>query len=345
VGRFFIYNFADIRDYKKFPKHDIAKGETSYHFIGGAAPGSVKLPKSVSIKKKAYDFERFLNKSNTVAFLVIRNDSLLYEQYLDGYNKSSIVPSFSVAKSFTSILMGIAIKEGYITSVDDPVTKYLPELKENGFDQVTIEWLLDMRSGVKFNEGYYNPFGDVAKYYYGRKIKKYVRKLKLAKEPGREFDYKSVNTQLLGMIIERATKMSLSQYMQEKVWRHIGAEYDASWSIDSRKDDQVKAFCCFNARAVDYAKVGRLYLNNGNWNGEQVVPAAWVRQSLNVSSGKNGSIYSYQWWHNDAQDFMAEGILGQFVYVYPAKNIIIVRLGSDGYGAWSALLRAIAEKN
>lgn len=349
VVRFFVWNFADIKDYKKFSKIDMPKGGAEFKFANVGKDTKVILPKEVTIKKKKYDFKSYLKKSKTVAFLVIRNDSVLNEEYLGGYSKESIVASFSMAKSFTSMLMGIAIEEGAIKNVNEPITKYLPELTKPGFEKITIEHLLNMRSGIRFDEGYFNPFGDVAKYYYGVNISKYIKQLKIKDEPDTKFEYISLNTQLLGMIIERAVHKSLADYMEEKIWKNIGTEYDASWSIDSKRDKEVKAFCCFNARPIDFAKLGRLYLNKGNWNGKQIVPKQWVEKSIDIKSSKNDGIYTYQWWHTwqgKGADFFAEGLLGQFVYVYPSKNIIIVRLGKkEGKGDWPYLMKAIAEAN
>ncbi len=379
VVRFFTLNFADIGDYKKFPKKEISKGETRFYFSPSAGSMPV-FPASVAYKDNKYDFETFLEKSGTVAFLLIRNDTLLYERYPGKYEQDVIVPSFSVAKSFVSALMGIAIDEGYVKSVEDPVTRYLPELNERDFGKITIVDLLDMRSGIRFNEGYVNPFGDVAKYYYGTNLNKYVRKLKTERPPGEAFEYRSVNTQLLGMIISRATSRPLSQYLQEKIWSRLDMEYDASWSIDSRKHQTEKAFCCINARARDFARLGRLYLHEGNWNGEQIVSKAWVRRSVMFDQPKNEFRYSSQWWHNrifyepadsatltglyqsiqvngssgamykmlaaPAGDFYARGILGQYVYVLPEKNIVIVRLGKTRkHVDWDRFLREIALMN
>ena len=355
VGRFFIYNFADIRDYKKFPKIDVKKQDKPFLFQAKDEQDSVKTPKSISVKKRQYDFEGFLHKTKSVAFLVIRNDSLLYQYYGEGYTESSIVPSFSMAKSFVSMLLGIAIDEGAIKDVHEPITRYLPELTNPGLEKVTIEDLLNMRSGISFNESYFNPFGDVAKYYYGLNLKKYVTKLGVESAPDQGFKYKSVNTQLLCMIVERAVHKSLAEYMEDKVWRYIGAEYDASWSIDSKKDREIKGFCCFNARARDFAKIGRLYLNNGKWNGRQIVSEKWVKQSIDARN-RNGGFYSYQWWHTLDQDasgrrtisgdYFADGLLGQYIYVYPQKNIIIVRLGKkEGVDIWPTLMKQIARAN
>jgi len=355
VVRFFVWNFADIHDYKKFPKNSISKPVNPFLFKEANGNTALQIPKEITIKGEKYSFDEMLKKTKTVAFLIIRNDSMLYEKYLYNYDKSSVVPSFSSAKSFVSALAGIAIDEGYIKDVNEPITNYLPELDKNKFGNITIEDVLDMQSGIKYNEGYYNPFGDVAKYYYGTNIKKYIKKLKIKEAPGKTFEYISVNTELLGLIIEHATGKHLYQYLEEKIWKNTGMEYDASWSIDSRKNQTEKAFCCINARARDFAKFGRLYLHNGNWNGKQIISEKWVKQSTQFATEKNGYIYSYQWWHNPkytpigieaGNDFYAHGLLGQYIYVYPSKNIIIVRLGKkEGNIYWAGLFKAIAEKN
>jgi CubicO group peptidase (beta-lactamase class C family) len=344
IGRFVIYNFANITDYKKFPARPVTNTSAKFLFYSKAIG---KHPKSVNINGIETPFDDYLKEHKTVAFLIIQNDSIQYEQYFNGYDKSSIVASFSMAKSITSILIGCAIDDKSIASVQEPVTNYIPELKEHGFDKVSIENLLQMTSGLDFNEGYVNPFGDVANFYYGRNLRKAISKMKLKQNPGAAFEYKSGNTQLLGLILERALKgKTLTQYFQEKLWEPLGMEYDASWSIDKKKNGLEKTFCCINARARDFAKIGRLYLNKGNWNGKQIVAESWVNQSTKVDSS-NGSAwyYQYQWWLPTKDgDFMAHGILGQYIYVNPAKNLIIVRLGkSEGKTDWDTLFVNIAK--
>jgi CubicO group peptidase (beta-lactamase class C family) len=281
-----------------------------------------------------------------VAFLVIRHDTIQYEKYFKGYDQESIVPSFSMAKSITSILIGCAIDEGLIQSVNEPITDYIPELKKNGFDKVKIKHLLQMTSGLKFNESYINPFGDAASFYYGTNLRKLISKMKLKNEPGTKFDYVSGNTQLLGLVLERAIKnKTITQYLQEKLWTPLGMEYDASWSIDRKNNGLEKTFCCLNARARDFAKIGRLYKNKGRVNGKQIVSAAWIEASTKPEK-QEGSVdyYQYQWWiPTPNEDFMAEGILGQFIYVNPAKDLIIVRLGkSEGKAHWWRIFTSLA---
>lgn len=330
LGRFVFYNFADIKDYKIFPSRTLHNDSTKYSFttsINGKAPNNITDKKNNEIT-----FEKYMESNNTVAFLIIKNDTIQYEKYFKGYEKTSIVPSFSMAKSITSILVGCAIDDGLIKSVDEPITNYLPELKKNGFEKITIKHLLQMTSGIRFNESYINPFGDAASFYYGRKLKKYVSKMKLKSEPGKEWNYISGNTQILGLVLENALKTkTVTQYLQEKIWQPLGMEYDASWSIDKKKDGIEKTFCCINARAIDFAKIGRLYLNKGNWNGKQIVSENWVKESTKRDT-TDGSVrfYQYQWWIPSRKgDFLAEGILGQFIYVNPSKNLIIVRIGKN----------------
>lgn len=344
LGRFIVYNFADIHDYRKFPSRPLVSGPAKYNF-----PRAVKgkAPDSLTVNHKMMKFERFLEDQKTVAFLIIRNDTIQYENYFKGYQAESIIPSFSMAKSVTSILIGCAIDDGLIKSVDEPVTNYIPELKKNGFDQVSIRHLLQMTSALRFNESYINPFGHAASFYYGRHLKRDMYRLKLKGTPGRKTEYVSGNTQLLGFVLERALKeKTITRYCQEKLWTPLEMEYDASWSLDRKKDGMEKTFCCINARARDFAKIGRLYLNKGNWNGRQIVSRQWVEASTKIDT-TNGSAagYQYQWWlPSDKGDFMAEGILGQFIYVNPSQNLVIVRMGSN-YGKvdWPGFFMRLAE--
>ena len=235
VGRFIVYNFADINDHKKFPARKVETGTTKFVFPT-AEKG--KFPKELQLQNTTYPFEKYIEDNNTVAFLIIKNDTIQYEKYWDNYDQNSIVPSFSMAKSVTSILIGCAIDDKLIQSVNEPITNYIPELKENGFDKVTIEHVLQMTSGLKFNESYFNPFGDAATYYYGTNLRKAIAKMKLKTEPGTQFEYASGNTQLLGLVLERALKTrTITSYLEEKIWKPLEMEYDASWSLDREKTD------------------------------------------------------------------------------------------------------------
>lgn len=343
ISRFIFYNYADINDHKIFPVRNIEKGDSTFYFPVAQNP---KVPRNIHVNEKEIAFEEFLQKNKSVAFLIIHNDSIHYEKYWHDYDKSSIVPSFSVAKSITSILIGFAIDDGLIQSVNEPVTNYIPELRAE-FKEVSIEHLLQMTSGLKFNEGYYNPFGHVATYYYGTNLRNQIPKLKLKRKPGEAFEYVSGNTQLLGLVLERSLEnQSVSSYLEEKIWIPLGMEFDASWSLDREKNGLEKTFCCINATSRDYAKIGRFFLNKGNWNGNQLLSENWVEKSTKIDTANGSShLYQYQWWlPTSTGDFLAQGILGQYIYVNPNKNLIIVRLGkSENNQDWQEILASLGQ--
>ncbi len=381
VGRFFKWNFADSNDQYKFQTAKVEKGKEAFQFIQPEQDTSKLIfPRTLKINGKKWDFEELLEADKTVAFLIIHKDTLVYEHYFHKYEESTPHTSFSVAKSFVSALMGIAISEGFIKNTDEPITNYL-EFENEGFDKITIQHLLDMRSGIAYNESYTNPFSDVAKHYYGLNLNKYLSELKVEKAPDQSFRYISVNTQLLAAIIEKATKKPIYDYLEEKIWKPLGMEYSATWNVDSKKNMTAKAFCCINAVAKDFAKFGRLYLKEGNWDGKQIVPKEWVKATSTFSEAKNGFGYQNQFWHSyfyatltDSTDlttpyleverknkkgkevkmvkkpdegYWAEGILGQYIYIYPKNDIVIVRLGKK-YGknvgsGWNSVARAIAK--
>lgn len=272
----------------------------------------------------------------TVAFVVIKNDSLVHEQYWDGYGPDSHTNSFSMAKTITSILIGIAIDEGKIKSVDQPVGDFLPEFKEGDNAKLTVKHLLTMSSGINFDEDYVNPLAYPAAAYYGTDLSKLTYKYKVTGEPGKTFDYLSGNTQLLGFIIEKATGKSISDYASEKLWQPIGAKNSAFWSLD-HKDGVEKSYCCFNSNAPDFARLGKLYLDSGKWNGTPIVSAEYAVNSVQPAdlldeNGKKNEKYGYSWWlmpdYKGHRIFYARGILGQYVVCIPDKDMVVVRLGS-----------------
>ena len=329
---------------------------------GGSAVFHYKKPENPIQEDWAKHLDTALLDSRTYAFLVIRNDSLLYEKYLGDWQEDQLFPSYSVAKSFVSALAGIAFKEGKIKSLDEPITHYLPELLTSDlrFEQITIQHILDMRSGIKFNENYPNLFADVWKMGFSNDLHKVVGKLTVEKPAGGAFEYKSINSQLLGMVVERATGKKLSEYLTEKIWQPLGMESDALWNIDDKQRQEVKGFCCLNATARDFAKFGSLYLHNGNWQGQQILPESWVENCSPDTLIGNG-FYKNQWWmyrrfarFDDSlsaekervkvngsvfksekkqyvvvpakmKAFIAKGILGQYIYVNPETNVVIVR--------------------
>ncbi len=287
--------------------------------------------KTLSEKHKA-DFAAL----ETVAFVVIKNDSLVHEQYWDGFSADSHTNSFSMAKTITSILIGIAIDEGKIKDVDQPVGDFLPEFKEGDNAKLTIKHLLTMSSGINFDEDYVNPLAYPAAAYYGKDLTKLTYKYKVVTEPGKTFEYLSGNTQLLGFILEKATGKRISEYASEKLWQPIGAKNGAFWSLDHEEGTE-KAYCCFNSNAPDFARLGKLYLGSGKWNGTPIVSAEYAANSvtpadlLNESGNKNDK-YGYSWWlipdYKGHKIFYARGILGQYVVCIPDLDMIVVRLGN-----------------
>ncbi len=310
----------------------------------------------VNAKNGKINFDNFLASTGTTAFIVIKNDKVLYEKYFNGYRRDSINTSFSMAKSITSALIGIAIDEGLIASVNDPITKYIPELKQKDphFYNITIKNLLTMSSGLRYVEQSL-PWSDDTKTYYDTDLRSLALSAKIEEAPGKKFHYNNYNPLLLGLILERTTHKNVSQYLEERIWKPLGMEAPASWSLDSDTSGFEKMESGINARAIDFAKIGRLFLNNGNWNGKQIISEKWVHESTRPDTTTDpASFYQYMWWvdtrttsPSDARDYniYAAGNYGQFIYVIPDKNTIIVRHGyKSGYNNWTGLFIELASK-
>jgi len=348
VVRYVIWNYADVTDFKKFPADTIRAGLAPHILTRSLLETPLHTPGKTRNNKDSSDLNIFLAEQKTLAFIVLRNDTIICEKYFKGYDKNSVIPSFSVSKSFISALVGIALSEGFIHDLRQPVTDYLPEMKDPGFSKVTLEDLLTMRSGIKFNEGYKNPFGEAAKFYYGLNLKKYSRKLKVTHIPGSCYEYESGNVQILAMVLEKATGQRLSEYFEKKIWKPMGAVHPATWSLDSKKYREAKAFCCLNALPEDFALFGQLYLDKGVANGHTVVPEKWVTETLKVqndSKDSQGYPYTYLWRVMNNGSFFAKGILGQFIFVCPAKKIVILRMGeSAGNLDWPAFFQLLTDQ-
>lgn len=282
-------------------------------------------------------------KTETQGVLIIYNDSIVYEKYTGEMTADKIAGVFSVTKSVTSLLCGIAVDEGYIGSIDDVVTEYLPELKKADplWQKLTIRHLLDMRSGLDFDDTYslslkgsdLKRLHAMADLNYGRNIPAQVRKLKFRCEPGTEYNYESMTTEILGMVIERATGHSYADYLEQKVWTPLGMESPAFISYDSKKYHTPHAFGGLAMTMMDLAKIGRLYLNHGAWNGQRIVSQSWIEQSTVYSEENEG--YHFCWYNTssvgvarpDHPGFYAMGIRGQVLFVNPYKQLVMVRLG------------------
>lgn len=325
--RMLLYNYTDIDDYKIFPYNFIPPHQQPFQFIQGNA---IEKPPPLNAVHGTFEFDAYNIENKTAAFLVIRNDSILLERYYNNFGPGMWANSFSTAKSFVSALLGIAFHEGKIKSLDEPIVNFLPELKDKpGFDKVTIYHLLQQCSGIAFRELYYSPFSDAGIFYYGKNLEKAISGLQMESDPGKVWKYHSGNTQLLGFIVKRATgAASLTAYMQDKLWNKIGNQDSISWLTDEETGME-KSYCCINASALDFAKFGKLYLDSGRWNGEQIVPENWVLTTIDMANNPcSGGLYNYQFWtgHNEG-DFMTRGLNGEYIYVQPSTKTIVVRLG------------------
>lgn len=289
-----------------------------------------------------------LEEIETASFIVIENDSLVFESYWDEF--SQIVPTntFSVSKSLVSLLIGIAIEEGHIKSVDQSVGDFLADFSYGDKSKITIKNLLSMSSGLSWGESGGNPYSDNAKAYYGQNLRAQIKGLKVIEEPGKTFRYKSGDTQILVYVLEAATEVSISNYLEEKIWSKIGAEKNASWNLDRENGDE-KGFCCFYGIPRDYGKIGQLVLHKGKYNGQQIVPLDYLEKCLTVEKSilekdkTPNKRYGWQWWSANYKGNIihyARGLLGQYIIINPTKNMVIVRTGkkrkkvlSDGHPA------------
>ena len=340
---------SDTQDYRIFPERAIKNGPTFSLLPRGHAgtPYKVEYPYDGGVRKEKLD--DLLERTDTRAFLIIKDDQLIFETYLNS-SRGDINTSFSSAKSFNSALIGAAIADGYIGSVDDPIIKYIPEIAGRDLDTMTIRDLLLMNSGIRYVEGgelpfYYAPFADDALTYYPPNLRKVALGVKASGAPiGTTFHYNNYHPLLEGLILERATGMHAAEYLQERFWKPMGAEFPASWSLDSEASGFEKMESGINARAVDYARFGLIFLHDGSWNGAQILAESWVHEStepLRPDPRKwetsafwpdYGGYYKYHWWGinnpDGSYDFYAHGRYDQIIYVAPRKNVVIVRLGN-----------------
>ncbi len=290
------------------------------------------IPQPWPIHKKYNTVEptQALSKMNdtlgTVAFLIIKNDSIWFEKYFDGFGKNSQTNSFSMAKSITSALLGKAINDGYIKSLDQPVGDFYPQYSGSG---MTVGDLSAMASGLNWDESYFNPFGMTARAYYDDDLAETILKLKVVEKSGVHYKYLSGNTQLLAMVIQKATQKQLATYLHESFWQPLGFENPAVWQVDDEENRVVKAYCCIGSNARDFARFGKLYKDFGKWNGRQILDSNFVAKSIAPRFAESPE-YGYGFWLSDYLEkkiFVMRGILGQYVIVIPEDDLIIVRLG------------------
>ncbi len=341
LARYILLNSVDISDHKIFPSRDIQNLPPVFHFSPSEESRTVLpvLDQAVATVKPPREetMDQLLEHNGTVAFLVIKNDKLLFEQYYSGYDHSSVCTSFSTVKSFVSALIGIALREKLIQGLDDPITKYLSEFSASFWSEITIRHLVSMSSGLGYNEHGFLPWNDQPRIYYAPDIRQLARQARPIEPPGLRFHYNNYNLVLLGMLLERVTSGTVSAYLQEKLWEPLGMEFSASWSLDSQQCGMEKMESGLNARPIDFAKFGRLYLRGGDWEGKQIVPEGWITESTTVAPDAKWTNYKYLWWipRQGKGRLMAIGNLGQFIYIAPDKDCIILRFGRGKPRDWA----------
>jgi CubicO group peptidase (beta-lactamase class C family) len=325
VYRAIIYNYAGVDDMKLFAAREIKNGE----------PREWPVAKDYNQREIAKALQDYHVKNKSIAYVIIKDDSIRYEQYWEGYGPASLSNSFSMAKSYISILIGIAVDEGKIKGIDEPISNYLPSYKTGKRSQITIRQVLTMSAGLNWDESYSSITSPTTKAYYGTDLQSLMDDFDLDTIPGKVFNYQSGATQLLAFALENATGKHVAEYLSEKLWKPLNAVHAAQWSLD-HVDGEEKSFCCIYSNARDFARLGKLMINHGNWNGKQIVSAKYVEEAIKPAplleeDGKPNERYGFQWWmlpeYRGHYIFYMRGLNGQYVICVPDMNMIVVRLG------------------
>ncbi len=348
-ARVFYFNVPDLSAPSNFDNRVVHASDTPLALERSEREATLHLQPG---DEADYDsFDDFLASNGTRALLIVHDDRVVYERYFDGVDLRSELPSFSMSKTFAAVLMGCAVKDGLIGSMDDPLIRYLPELvKKPGYDKISLDQLLRMTSGIDFDEE--SPEG--ARLYYTSSIRDEVYSHGVRWPAGSHYAYASVNIALLWEVLQRRLgEETVAHYFERRVWGPLGAQYDASWSLDSAGSGIEKLSAGFNARPRDQARLGLLFLHEGTFNGRSIVSPAWVKRSLSQDQvaglirTSDGWVQrgNYQWfWTRDRRAYFAKGFNGQYVFVIPSRNTVVVRFG-DGYGDvdWPVLFLRIAD--
>jgi CubicO group peptidase (beta-lactamase class C family) len=348
TARALIWGDADVGDQFRFPARDIPTSDNT-----SALPIGTEIDPPAVGGSGPRELDALLRGTGTLAFVVAHDDEIVYERYFGGADPEDRQTSFSVAKSLLSTLVGIAIDKGFIASVEDPVTDYVPELAERDplFERITLRHLLTMSSGLRYWETDLPwPWTDDTVTYYGTDLRDAaLSATAIEGPPGEEWHYNNYNPLLLGLVLERATGMSVSEFMSTRLWRPLGAERDATWNLDSEDSGFEKLESGLNATPRDYARFGLLFLRGGEWNNQRIVPEEWVREATATdTNGDPASHYQYYWWVDEERPgrYYALGNLGQFIYIAPDANAVIVRSGRE-WGVdsrtWIGVFRDVAD--
>ena len=341
------------RVYEIFPTSKLSHSSKPLVFKKGAP---LELPSNFIFEDKVVKVDEYLSRTDTSALLILKDGKISYENYWLTGGKNVQWISMSVAKSFISALIGIAIDQGHIKSLEDEVTDYVPQLKNSAYDNVRIKDILQMSSGASWNEDYSDPNSDINRsskiFAIGGSLDEFSASLKKELKPGSYNRYNSTDTQVLGMLLREATRTSVTKYMEEMLWHPMGAQDSGYWILDSKNMEM--AYAGFNATARDYAKLGELYRLGGKINGKQIIPRDWVKASVkpdapHLMPGDNPLSdfplgYGYQWWVPDLSgDFSAIGVYNQFIYVSPKSNMVIVKLSANSIYGTSEALSTLSE--
>jgi len=332
IARGIMWGDARADDWKRYPSREIKAGPEPFFFNDKTAA----FHTAITIDGKT--LEQYAQDTHTTAFLLLQGDDLLYEGYFNDSGHEATQSSLSAAKSFVSTLVGIAIEEGFINSLDDPITTYIPELleRDDRFANISLRHLVTMSSGIRFIRDESDPFSDDFITSASPDLRVAALESQIVEAPGVNAHYNDYNPLLVGMALERATGMSVSEYMQTRLWGPMGAEADGSWDMDSEISGFEKMSVGINGRAIDFAKLGWLYLNGGMNGQKQVVPASWVEEATRADDSTDPARqYQYLWWVDEPRGaFYAEGNFCQYIYIYPAADLVLVRHGSECGNGW-----------
>jgi len=349
-GRLIRWGMGDVYDYQKFPSVTIENSNNPY-----LIPKRIdkELFSKLEFEREGEtinDFTKLLALTKTNAFIVIQNDTIIYENYLNGRNRESLCKTFSASKSILSILIGIAIDEGHIKSINDPLKNYINDFRNEELGEITIKQCLNQTTGIKYNNKM-SFFSDKPKFYYTRNVRELIKDIDLENKPGASWSTDEYSILLLGAVLENATGESISDFLEQRIWGKIGMEYPATFSVDSKENKFEHVADGLNATAIDFAKIGMLLLKNGQWNNKQIIPEEWISESVSLNESSKtdryGLSFKYLWWiKRENGDFHAAGHFGQYIFVSPRSNTVIVRFGErkGGVSWWYDIFPKIVDE-
>lgn len=332
-GRLIRWNFPDVYDYQKFPYTEIKNPDTVFTYPKKFKQDFISKIEFKSSDKSIKNLEQIIAGTKTNALVIIQNDMVIYEQYFNGRFRESLCKAFSATKSVLSLMIGIALEEGYIENINDPLIKYITDFKNRDLGEITIKQCLNLKTGIKYDNSM-SFLSDKPKFYYTLDVRELIKGVELENKPGSRWHSDEYSILLLGAVLEKATGQSISHYLQEKIWKPVGMEYPATFSVDSKENKFEHVADGLNAAAIDLAKIGSLMLKKGCWNGKQIVPAGWIEESTSLNESSvtdwNGLNYKYLWWiKRENGDYQAIGHFGQYIFVSPRTDLVIVRFGEE----------------